>query len=146
MAATSRHSADGGGGSEGGSDADGANDGECAGLHQEGDANEGTSSRHAAISSKQAPTTTRTRGDERVNPKGAREQALTPQGAVPSPTTQTTTSNTTSSQHGDDLCTPERHLPTPGQRGHSPQRHTAAGSAAPTTRHGEQSPTARQPD
>jgi len=28
---------------------------------------------------------------------------------------------------------PERHLPTLGQRGHSPQRHTAAGTAAPTT-------------
>jgi len=31
------------------------------------------------------------------------------------------------------LHTPERHLPTPGQHGHSPQRHTAAGTAAPTT-------------
>jgi len=31
------------------------------------------------------------------------------------------------------MYTPERHLPTPGQRGHSPQRHTAAGTAAPTT-------------
>jgi len=29
--------------------------------------------------------------------------------------------------------TPERHLPTPGQCGHSPHRHTAAGTAAPTT-------------
>jgi len=29
--------------------------------------------------------------------------------------------------------TPERHLTTPGQSGHSPQRHTAAGTAAPTT-------------
>jgi len=28
---------------------------------------------------------------------------------------------------------PDRHLPTPGQHGHSPQRHTAAGTAAPTT-------------
>jgi len=28
---------------------------------------------------------------------------------------------------------PEKHLPTPGQHGHSPQRHTAAGTAAPTT-------------
>jgi len=27
----------------------------------------------------------------------------------------------------------ERHLPTPGQHGHSPQRHTAAGTAALTT-------------
>jgi len=27
---------------------------------------------------------------------------------------------------GDDMYTPERHLPTSGQRGHSPQRHTAA--------------------
>jgi len=36
---------------------------------------------------------------------------------------------------GDDamLTTPKRHLPTPGQCGHSPQRHTAAGTAAPTT-------------
>jgi len=33
---------------------------------------------------------------------------------------------------GDDSHTPERHLPTPGQREHSPQRHTAAGTAAPT--------------
>ena len=33
-----------------------------------------------------------------------------------------------------NMFTPERHLPTPGQRGHSPQRHTAAGTAAhPTT-------------
>ena len=32
----------------------------------------------------------------------------------------------------DDSYTPERRLPTPGQRGHSPQRHTAAGTAAPT--------------
>jgi len=24
----------------------------------------------------------------------------------------------------DDTLTPERHLPTPGQHGHSPQRHT----------------------
>jgi len=31
------------------------------------------------------------------------------------------------------MYTPKRHIPTPGQRGHSPQRHTAAGSAAPTT-------------
>jgi len=31
------------------------------------------------------------------------------------------------------LYTPERHLPTPGQHGHSPQRHTAVGTAAPTT-------------
>ena len=28
---------------------------------------------------------------------------------------------------------PERHLPTLGQHGHSPQGHTAAGTAAPTT-------------
>ena len=28
---------------------------------------------------------------------------------------------------------PTRSLPTPGQHGHSPQRHTAAGTAAPTT-------------
>jgi len=41
--------ADGGGGSKGGSDVDGTNGRECAGLNQEGDANEGTSSRHAAI-------------------------------------------------------------------------------------------------
>jgi len=34
----------------------------------------------------------------------------------------------------DNMFTPERHLPTiPGQRGHSPQRHNAAGTAAPTT-------------
>jgi len=32
-----------------------------------------------------------------------------------------------------DTYTPERHLPTPGQRGHSLQQHTAAGTAAPTT-------------
>jgi len=31
------------------------------------------------------------------------------------------------------MFTPERHLPTPGQRRHSPQRHTAAGTAASTT-------------
>jgi len=31
----------------------------------------------------------------------------------------------------NDMYTPERHLPTPGQHGHSPQRHTAAGTAAP---------------
>jgi len=31
------------------------------------------------------------------------------------------------------MFTPERHLPQTGQRGHSPQRHTAAGTAAPTT-------------
>ena len=31
------------------------------------------------------------------------------------------------------MFTPERHLPTSGQHGHSPQRHTAAGTAAPTT-------------
>jgi len=31
------------------------------------------------------------------------------------------------------LFTPKRHLPTPGQHGHSPQRHTAAGTAAPST-------------
>jgi len=34
---------------------------------------------------------------------------------------------------GDDQFTPERHLATSGQREHSPQRHTAAGTAAPTT-------------
>jgi len=33
----------------------------------------------------------------------------------------------------DDLYTPEKHLPTPGQRGHTPQRYTAAGIAAPAT-------------
>jgi len=32
----------------------------------------------------------------------------------------------------DDQYTPERHLATPRQRGHSPQRHAAAGTAAPT--------------
>jgi len=32
----------------------------------------------------------------------------------------------------DYIYIPERHLPTPGQRRHSPQRHTAAGTAAPT--------------
>jgi len=31
-----------------------------------------------------------------------------------------------------DMFTLERHLPTPGQRGHNPQRHTASGIAAPT--------------
>ena len=41
--------AHGGGGSKGGSDVDGTNGREYAGLNQEGDANEGTSSRHAAI-------------------------------------------------------------------------------------------------
>jgi len=39
--------------------------------------------------------------------------------------------------------TPERHLPTSRQHGHSPQRHTAAGTAAPHHhRHGEHSPPA----
>ena len=33
----------------------------------------------------------------------------------------------------DDMPTPERHLPIKGQRGNSPQRHTAAGITAPTT-------------
>jgi len=33
----------------------------------------------------------------------------------------------------DDMYTPGRHLPAPGQRGHNPQRHTAAGTAASTT-------------
>jgi len=33
----------------------------------------------------------------------------------------------------DDMYTLERHLLTPGQRGQSPQRHTAAGTAAPAT-------------
>jgi len=33
----------------------------------------------------------------------------------------------------NDQYTPERHLPTPGQRGYSPQLHTAAGTAARTT-------------
>jgi len=41
--------ANGGGGSKGGSDGDGAKGKECARLNQEGNANEGTSSRHAAI-------------------------------------------------------------------------------------------------
>jgi len=36
-------------------------------------------------------------------------------------------------RYDDDKYTPERHLPTPGQREHSPQRHTAAGTAAHTT-------------
>jgi len=31
------------------------------------------------------------------------------------------------------MFTPVKHLPTLGQRGHSPQRHTAADTAAPTT-------------
>ena len=31
------------------------------------------------------------------------------------------------------MFTPKRHLPTLEQRGHSPRRHTAAGTAAPTT-------------
>ena len=31
------------------------------------------------------------------------------------------------------MFTPDRHLATLGQHGHSPQRHTAAGTAAPTT-------------
>jgi len=43
------------------------------------------------------------------------------------------------------MFTPERHLPTPGQRGHRPQRHTATGTAAPHHHsHGEHSPRARQ--
>jgi len=33
----------------------------------------------------------------------------------------------------DDMFTPEKHLPAPGQRGHIPKRHTAAGTADPTT-------------
>ena len=42
----------------------------------------------------------------------------------------------------DDMLTPERHLPTtPGQPGHSPQRHTAA-CRPHHHRHGEHSPTA----
>jgi len=48
----------------------------------------------------------------------------------------------------DHMITPERHLPTPGQNEHSPRRHTAAGTTAPRPhhhRHGEHSPTARQP-
>ena len=44
--------------------------------------------------------------------------------------TSTSTTNTTTDD--DDLYTPGRHLPTPGQRGYSPQRHTAAGTGAPT--------------
>ena len=44
------------------------------------------------------------------------------------------------------MLTPERHLPRPGQHGQSLQRHTAAGTAAPTTAEmGKHSPTARQP-
>jgi len=46
------------------------------------------------------------------------------------------TSTSTNAIYGntnDDTYTPERHLPTPGQRGHSPQRHTTTGTAAPTT-------------
>jgi len=39
----------------------------------------------------------------------------------------------TAAPNEDDTYTPERHLLTPGQRRHSPQRHTAAGTAAPTT-------------
>ena len=35
----------------------------------------------------------------------------------------------------DDDCIPPRDLPTPGQHGHSPQRHTAAGTATSTTGH-----------
>jgi len=35
----------------------------------------------------------------------------------------------------DDMLTPEKHLPAPGQREHSPQRHTAAVTAARTTTH-----------
>jgi len=37
------------------------------------------------------------------------------------------------SDDDDDEYTSEIHLPTRGQRGDSPQRHTAAGTAAPTT-------------
>jgi len=37
------------------------------------------------------------------------------------------------SRRDDDMFTSERHLLTPGQRRHSPQRHTAAGTAVPTT-------------
>jgi len=41
------------------------------------------------------------------------------------------------------MFTPEKHLPTLGQRGHSPQRYTAAGISRPHHHsHGEHSPTA----
>jgi len=55
--------ADGGGGSKGGSDVDGTNGREYAGLNQEGDANEGTSSRHAARGNKSKHAPTITKGD-----------------------------------------------------------------------------------
>ena len=44
-----------------------------------------------------------------------------------------------------DMFTPERHLPTPGQRGHSPQRHTAAGTAPTTTDTGNTVPQRANP-
>jgi len=37
-----------------------------------------------------------------------------------------TNTNHTPHSHSDNMFTPERHLPTPGQRGHSPQRHSLA--------------------
>jgi len=37
------------------------------------------------------------------------------------------------SSSNDDVFTPESQLPTPGQRGNSPQQHTATGTAAPPT-------------
>jgi len=46
----------------------------------------------------------------------------------------------------DDKFTPERHPPAPGQRGRGPQRHTAAGAAAPlTTDTGEPAPQRANP-
>ena len=41
--------------------------------------------------------------------------------------------------------TPERHLPTPVQRGHSPQRHTAACRPPPLQTRGTQSHSAHTP-
>jgi len=58
-----------------------------------------------------------------------RSRSLRP---FPSPT-QTFPALPLTQLRGSFSDTPERHLPTPGQRVHSPQRHTAAGTAAFTT-------------
>ena len=70
----------------------------------------------AAAALRLAPATTLRAGDDPMDDDSSSEE------------------DEVSSDEDNDMLAPERHLPPPGQRGHNPQRHAAAGTAAPTSR------------
>jgi len=92
----------------------------------------------AAIASASAlPSVEATIGaTSRVNPRVNPSPAYLPDWPTPPPPPPVQAFGLTRALRVDpnnDMLTADRHLPTPRQRGHSPQRHSAAGAAAPTS-------------